>query len=218
MGFKARGAIAMLDASHRRQEERLTEGRGAADALTSNRGGSAELAMVTEVLGFLRKQARRHIADEEESVFPRLRARPGGPGVRGLIAALEVQHREHAAMLDTLERCLGELTAAHRSQRSRPSRSPSPSRSIARRLAADFATMEAHYRAHIALEDGKLLPAMRRGLSAADLTVITDEMHARRGPGRRRSGRRGQGPGDRGRGRGQGGGGRGRGQGLNRRG
>ena len=176
MGFKAlsANAIGTLSASHRRQEERLGEAMVAATALAEGAGSRRDTRVIADVLAFLRKQAQRHIADEEESVFPRLSHRPGN---RDLIAELLVEHREHDALLATLERLCEAWGEAL------------PRIGNAVVFARKLAEFSDGYRAHIAREDAELLPAMEQ-LGADDLRAIASEMMARRpGGGKRLRGR-----------------------------
>ncbi|MCG8424196.1 MAG: hemerythrin domain-containing protein [Proteobacteria bacterium] len=167
MGFKALPAdsIAMLDASHRRQEQRLDECLDAVQALTDGRAGQDQVATIARVLEFLRKQAARHVEDEEESVFPRLAARPD---FSELLVALESEHREHETMIAELEDLFEAWADA-----------VPPSRAVSV-FASRFAEFSAHYRAHIAREDDELVPAMRRELTANELADISSEMISRR--------------------------------------
>ena len=123
-------------------------------------------------LRYFAEAAPKHTADEEESLFPRLRAsrHPEAPAAVAIAESLSRDHdvaAAHHAAVDTLGRrwlADGHLAAA-------------PTRELAARL-ADLATM---YREHIAVEDGDLFPLARRVLSAAAVAAIGREMALRRG-------------------------------------
>lgn len=162
MGFKARGestsepandslkndASGMLAASHRRQEEELRACRQAAFALSEDRGRAEHVAIIAAGLRFFRKQAKRHVADEEESVFPRLAGQ--GEQIDELVRTLIADHREH-------EKLLGELDALAAPWIEGSALPPS---GTAHEFADRFQTFYEHYRDHIDREDDELLPAL----------------------------------------------------------
>ena len=123
-------------------------------------------------LRYFAEAAPKHTSDEEESLFPRLRAsqHPEAPEAVAIAESLSGDHHAaaaHHAAIDTLGRrwlADGHLAAA-------------ATRELAARLAA-LATM---YREHIAAEDGALFPLARRVLSAAAIAALGTEMALRRG-------------------------------------
>ena len=181
MGFKALSAaspgrpnvlpadaIAILSGSHRRQEEELGVCARALAQLVAGRGGPQQIATIAGAMAFFREKAARHVADEEESIFPRLSMRHEQ---QALVVDLETEHREHAMMLADMDAML-EAWGAN-----------VPSIEQASQFASQFATFADTYRAHIAREDEELLPEMRQ-LGATELTEIALEMVARRPKGR----------------------------------
>ncbi|MEM9490925.1 MAG: hemerythrin domain-containing protein [Myxococcota bacterium] len=179
MGFKAlpSDAIAMLGASYRRQEAQLDACERAIDSLSAGHRSQKDLDTVIEFLAFMRKQAARHLADEEVSVLPRLSAHEQ---FRELIHDILSDHRKH-------EIALRELEAMAESWAGQP-----PGKRSARSFATRLAAFKDDYQRHIDRKDDELIPAIRRYLSTAELSAIAAEMLIRRGDG---GGRRwGRGP------------------------
>ena len=128
-------------------------------------------AALESALRYFRDAAPKHTADEEESVFPRLR-QSRNPDVIAALAALDALEQDHRranelhARVDQLgRRCLehGYLSAGD---------------------AADFRQMVAAlgsiYEQHIRMEDDAVFPMAERALSQQDKAEIAAEMSARR--------------------------------------
>ena len=121
---------------------------------------------------YFREAAPKHTADEEESLFPRLRLSkdPAALDVLRIVDALEVDHRtamqDHARMeqLATSWITAGRLSAES-----------------TRRLGEALGRLDLLYRRHIAIEDGEVFPSAARMLDAASLGAIGAEMACRRG-------------------------------------
>jgi hemerythrin-like domain-containing protein len=139
--------------SHRRLEEALR-----ALAAAANEEPLDEVT-ARDVADFLARQVRRHEADEEESLFPRLATIAE---VAPVIDRLRVEHAAHVALHAQLERAL----------------ESTPTPEEVRRVAA---ALEDAYRTHLDIEEAVLFPAARRALNAQDLAAMVDEMQARRG-------------------------------------
>lgn len=116
--------------------------------------------------------APRHTEDEEQSLFPRLRA-SGRSDARAAIEhveALEADHRRADAIHAEVRRLcrrwldLGPLPESDR-----------------RRLGDLLHRLRESYARHIALEDSELFPLAARALNARQLQEIGQEMAARRG-------------------------------------
>jgi hemerythrin-like domain-containing protein len=161
----------LLSDCHRRIEsflETLTLIAAEAKGGPLSTGRRAELEAA---LAYFASAAPRHTADEEQSLFPRLR-QSGEP------AALEA--------LKTLERLEGDHQEAERHHHSvdalgrRWLADGSLSSSDTGALRDHLAALQAIYREHIAIEDADLFPAAARALSAADVSAIGREMSARR--------------------------------------
>lgn len=141
-----------LTRSHRRLEEALSALSEAA------RGDRLDEATARDVADFLSRQVRRHEADEEESLFPRLEPIEE---LTAIIGQLRAEHAAHEALHERLERA---LSASELNE--------------VRRVAA---ALEDAYRTHIDVEEAVLFPTARRALKEGDLAAIVDEMQARRG-------------------------------------
>jgi hemerythrin-like domain-containing protein len=130
----------------------------------------------------------RHAADEEESLFPRLRAAaeqgelPRGISVGALARALEtlaMLEREHAAAeaahqeLDTL----GEMLLEKGQFESSEDRA---------RFQELIRTLRALYRDHIRIEDEELFPLAAQTVDAVERDAIGTEMAGRRGINRQK--------------------------------
>lgn len=161
---------ALLSDCHRRIEMFL--------AALQNVGGRLDQPLTEETraalesaLRYFREAAPKHTADEEESVFPRLRQSRDAEA-KNALATLDDLEREHRradslhAEVDTLGRiclaqgCLSSLQAA------------------SFQLAiAELATI---YKRHIAVEDDLVFPIAGRILSSVDKETIALEMAERR--------------------------------------
>lgn len=122
-------------------------------------------------LRYFREAAPKHTADEEDSVFPRLR-QSGDAEMKTALTTLEALERDHRradslhAQVDVLgKRCLqqGRL-------------SPTEARHF-REAVAELASI---YKDHIRVEDDQIFPIAARLLSQADKAIIADEMAHRR--------------------------------------
>jgi len=131
-----------------------------------------EREALAAALRYFREAAPRHTADEEDSLFPRLR-RSGHPLATAVLAQVELLEADHlAAGADhaEVEACgqtwlgVGQLSTEARA-----------------RFCAAVARLQARYGPHIALEDGTVFPAAASILSAADLAEVGGEMARRRG-------------------------------------
>jgi iron-sulfur cluster repair protein YtfE (RIC family) len=99
-GRNERSALEQLDRTHRRLEKRLEALVDAAAAMAHDGGGEGGHDAVREVCEFLRRAYPRHVADEEQSLFPRLRAHPDvTPALTELMGRIEREHQEHDALL-----------------------------------------------------------------------------------------------------------------------
>lgn len=160
----------MLDRCHRKLEERLTELMGAAQQIAAGDATDAAVATVSDVLSFFDRSVARHEADEEQSLFPRLRGRAGiDPVIDTIIDTLSDEHREHTRLLYRLH----ELIKSFGDQR--------PSAEQGQHLLRLANELSSAYARHIALEDARLFPAVRDTLGASELQLVAAEMQARRG-------------------------------------
>lgn len=108
-----------------------------------------------------------HVADEEDSLVPRLR------GISAEVdAALATMHAEHAAHPPLLGAFLDAARAVQAAPGDRARRA---------RLGEAAARLAAAFAPHLAIEEQVLFPAIRAALSDADRAAIVRELRARRG-------------------------------------
>jgi hemerythrin-like domain-containing protein len=164
--------IGMLGDCHRRIEMflnvlvRVAE-QAHGEALTDEQRGAFETA-----LRYFRDGAPKHTADEEESLFPRLR-RIENPELRALLARVESLEEEHVCA----DRSHGEVDSLGRLWL----KDGRLSQEQAARLLTLVNQLRDLYRHHIATEDHDVFPAAAAALSASDREEIGKEMASRRG-------------------------------------
>lgn len=161
--------LGLLTACHRRVEGFLADQAEVTERLAGGALSFIDRTLLENALQYFREAAPLHTADEEQSLFPRLRLR----GDAALVAMAEQLHAEHAVadpLHAAVNAAVAEWLAADHLD---------PARAAA--LLADLNGLQALYAAHIAREDGELLPAAKACLLPADLQVMGREMAARRG-------------------------------------
>jgi hemerythrin-like domain-containing protein len=166
-----RDPIGLLTDCHRRVERFLSvlEQVGAqahSGSLTDEKRTALETA-----LRYFREAAPKHTADEEESLFPRLRALDG-PELQTVLQRVEALKQDHAEAekrhteVDRLGRAwLLAGTLQH---------------SDSVRLLQLVNELAELYRTHIALEEGEVFPAATAALGKLQLQAMGEEMAARR--------------------------------------
>ena len=122
-------------------------------------------------LRYFREAAPKHTADEEESLFPRLR-QMHHPELEAAIQTLEPLEQEHRRA-DALHADVDRL--GRRCLEGRPL-SPEDLR-LFRQAVAELQSI---YKEHIRIEDEVVFPVAGKTLSAADKIAIAAEMAARR--------------------------------------
>ena len=163
--------LGLLSDCHRRIEHFLAilgaiAGRSAGGPLTER-----ERAALLAAIVYFATAAPKHTADEEDSVFPRLRRsqHPEAERALDIVAALERDHEDagrlHATVDSLVRRWLseGQLSTADVAD-----------------LGRNMDALQTIYRRHIDVEDRDLFPAAARAFSAEDLRAIGREMAARR--------------------------------------
>ena len=163
--------LGLLSDCHRRIERFLQVLSGLAREAAGGPLTENQRAQLEAALTYFASAAPRHTADEEDSLFPRLRATadPAAAAVLGVVERLERDH--HAA--DDHHRAVDRIG---REWLSRGQLTPDAVSELATRLAA----LEAIYDAHIAVEDRELFPIAAKLLSPEQLRDIGVEMAARR--------------------------------------
>jgi hemerythrin-like domain-containing protein len=163
--------LGLLSECHRRIEGFLSVLLTVAD---SRRGGTLaedDRELLTAGLHYFRTVTPRHCADEEQSLFPRLRS-SADPHVKAairMVERLEGDHRVAEDHHDAVE-ALG----------CRWLREGTLPAGDARALREHLVALERLYSRHISVEDHDLFPMARRLLTPAELSAIGHEMAARR--------------------------------------
>ena len=164
--------IGLLGDCHRRIERFLSV---LAQVAAEAHGGSLtgdQRSSWDNALRYFREAAPKHTADEEESLFPRLRVLDR-PEVRAILARVDTLEDEHvwAAEAHAEVDRLGQLWL----------KDGDLSPDQASRLCVVLARLSDLYRQHIAMEDGEVFPLAAAVLSAPDRKTIGAEMASRRG-------------------------------------
>jgi iron-sulfur cluster repair protein YtfE (RIC family) len=108
-----------------------------------------------------------HVADEEESVLPRLRGQ--SPQVDDALALMAGQHAAHAEPLQSMLQAAAALGLDRDDAQARGA------------LLATAARLEAEFEEHLALEEAALFPALR-ALPLATQAELVGELRRRRQP------------------------------------
>lgn len=122
-------------------------------------------------LGYFKNAAPKHTLDEEESLFPRLRA--AGSDASQAFELLDGLHNDHQRaeeMHQEVERLVEGWLAEE-----------TLSKEMSERLSGLLDDLEAIYQRHIAIEDQQLFPLASRVLPRTEIDQIGREMAARRG-------------------------------------
>ena len=163
--------LGMLQDCHRRIEGFLSILCDVAERAHSRALTSEEASALRAALAYFREGGRRHTADEEESLFPRMRTlAPAGTLDR--LDRLEDDHREADRLHDDVDRLYsdwliaGALDAAQQQS-----------------LLEKTRRLRALYAAHIEAEETTVFPAAARILERTAIAAIGSEFRARRNAG-----------------------------------
>ncbi len=156
--------LGMLSACHGRIERQLATLERLQRHLPEHGCDADARAAARTILKYFDMAAPNHHADEEASVFPRLRAAASIP-VNALLAELESDHVVLTANWRRLRPLLAAIAAGARAN-------------LSPKLVAD---VRAAYDAHIAKEEDTLLPLAAQAFDALMLAAIGREMAQRRG-------------------------------------
>lgn len=160
----------LLSDCHRRIEMFLGSLQQVAPLLDRPLNAEARTALEAS-LRYFREAAPKHTADEEESLFPRLR-RVNHPEVKAAIETLdplEKEHKQADALHDVVDQ-LGRkcLTGA------------SLSEDESQQFRQSVGRLASIYREHIRIEDEIVFPVAGKLLAASDKAAIAEEMAQRR--------------------------------------
>jgi hemerythrin-like domain-containing protein len=164
--------LELLSDCHRRVESFLRDLILVAEQARGGDLNPQQRAALETALRYFREAAPKHTADEEESLFPRMRGL-GGTATREALAkiqALEADHQVAKVGHDAIEQ-LGQ-TWLTRGQLSADETA---------RLIQQLRELTLIYERHIAIEDNEIFPLARTVFDAAVLREVGREMAARRG-------------------------------------
>jgi len=160
--------IGMLKDCHRRIERFLHILWAVAERAPGRDLTEEEKSAVQSALSYFQLGGKRHTADEEESLFPRLRAALMSGGCEE-VGALEDDHRranELHATVDTLYATwikAGQLSPEDEQQ-----------------LRSATVKLKRLYEAHIQIEEGIVFPRAAQMLGSQAIAAIGEELRARR--------------------------------------
>jgi hemerythrin-like domain-containing protein len=163
--------LGLLSDCHRRIEHFLLVLSTAAASAGSTPLSAARRADLEAAVTYFSTAAPTHTADEEESLFPRLRqtADPAAAAALETVAELEHDHHiaaEHHGAVDEMVRRWLERNVLE----------PGEARALREHLSA----LCALYERHISIEDREVFPAAARLLSPEEIAQIGVEMAGRR--------------------------------------
>ncbi len=156
--------IEHLMACHRRIEQRLDTLVQAAAHLSAN--PAEAVGAIERSFRFFETSGAMHTADEEESLFPRLRPLLSASEA-AFVESLEGDHREAELVYQELKQRAAAAAAE-----------PAPREIAAYKALA--ARLRDIYRRHIASEDEILTALAKRSLTPSQIEQIADEMKSRR--------------------------------------
>src|SRR5581483_6527247 len=157
--------LGLLSDCHRRIEHFLQVLIRGIELASVRALGSDERSAFEKALVYFRDAAPKHTADEEDSLFPRLRATEDGSATLDRLEELERDHTEAAKDHDTVDR-LGRMLLA---QGNLPAGQQQDISNALSRLSL-------MYSRHIAIEDRELFPLAGRLLRAEELAAVGREM------------------------------------------
>jgi hemerythrin-like domain-containing protein len=164
--------LGLLSDCHRRIEHFL---RVLHTVASKAAGGPLTQEFRAALLGSLKyfsEAAPKHTADEEISLFPRLRA-SGHPAAAAALKSLEALEHDH----DEAEAHHAAVDALVRRWLAADSLPAADTDDLRERLTR----LQALYRRHIAIEDEEVFPTAARALDGTNIAAIGAEMAARRG-------------------------------------
>jgi hemerythrin-like domain-containing protein len=151
--------FACLVQDHARIEARLKALEQAAGVVGRTESDGAALAVIVETLDFFATEGARHEANEELTLFPRLRSLPE---FKQILSALHFQHEMNASEEKQLSACVDRFVSGSEQE--------------LRRLAHRFAEM---HRGHAVAEERALFPLAASRLSPQVVAEMSREMRER---------------------------------------
>jgi len=123
---------------------------------------------------YFREALPLHVADEEESIEPRLRGL--SPALDESLDSMAAQHERHLSALKRLHRALATVRDVPRHEGAR------------QELALSASALKTELEAHLLLEERVVFPAIRELLPSEAQARILEELRQRRAHGRRDGG------------------------------
>ncbi len=164
--------IGLLTDCHRRIERFLSVLVQIAAEAHGGPLNDEQRAALETALRYFREAAPKHIADEEETLFPRMRSMDK-PEVTAVMARVDWLERDH----DRAERRHAEVDRLGEAWLTAGTLAASD----AGRLGTLLAELADLYRDHIAVEEGEVFPAAARALDLPERKAMGGEMASRRG-------------------------------------
>jgi len=161
--------IGMLKDCHRRIEQFLHVLCLVVERAQDRELTQEEAAAVKSALNYFRVGGQRHTADEEESLFPRMRAEEATAEALKEIEMLEVEHREADSLHSAVERLYATWLEGR-----------ALSNEDSQRLCAATNRLKQLYEGHIRIEENLVFPRAAKGLDGQTLAQIGEEFQARR--------------------------------------
>lgn len=165
--------IGLLTDCHRRIERFLDALARIASEDQGRELSPEHRASLDNALRYFREAAPKHTADEEKTLFPRLRA-CGRPEIDAMLSRVESLEHDHARA-DLAHAEIDRLGQAWLSAGTLPA-------GDAARLTQLLDELVLLYRDHIALEEGAVFPQAAALLNETDRRAMGEEMAARRRP------------------------------------
>lgn len=161
--------IGMLKDCHRRIEQFLQILYVVVDRALGRALNEEESAAVRSALQYFRTGGQRHTADEEESLFPRMRAEEKTAGALKEIDALETQHREADDLHTTVDKLYSRWVEGN-----------ALSAEDEARLRAATVRLKQLYEGHIKIEESQVFPSAAGALDKNAIAAMGEEFRARR--------------------------------------
>ncbi len=163
--------IGLLTDCHRRVEKFLSVIVKVGAQIQSGSLMAEQHAALDTALRYFREAAPKHTADEEESLFPRLRSLHD-PELQAVLKQVEALQRDHAEA----EKSHVEVDRLGQAWLADGTLSPVDAERF-QRLVTVLAEL---YPTHIAIEEGEVFPAATAALGKLQLQAMGEEMAARR--------------------------------------
>lgn len=164
--------LGLMTDCHRRIERfldalKLVAQNAAGRELSAEEGNAVETALL-----YFREAGPRHTADEEDSLFPRMRVAPSCDVISMLaqLSALKSDHERVTVLHASVESIFGRWRTENKLESK-----------DTQQLRADLRALCEIYKRHIAVEESVVFPLARRILNSSTQMAMGEEMRCRRG-------------------------------------